>query len=207
MLLICLMMGGCTPILIELPPVETTPTPTPKLITQYEFVSFDFLYEIITVELGVQDVGEPNPKLNPAGYLYTHRHQLGEPSYTGDSETTNPGRFTAPGMKAWIVSSSNACALAMDGEGWKHFNSGTEPNIDKFFLHWLARFPTQVETDVINESLDELEVIWSDIRRDSNHPRWLDIARATQTVEDRSRRKTMFLCSTVLNSMEFLSEN
>lgn len=186
------------------PPTSETPNPT----TQFEFVDYDFLYDFMTINLGVVDNGEnPIPRINPAGYLYSQRYNLGEPYYTGDSETTNPGKFTAIGIMAWAVSSSSACGIAMRGTGYINFNSGQNPNPDKLYLHWLSRYPTEEELDIINTSLDGLEEMWISIGNDPGHPRSNEIRTATISLEGRNRRKTAFLCSIIVNSMEFLNKN
>ena len=209
-LLACLMITGCNTIYIN---PEPTPTRTPPLMeTQYEFVSYDFLYWVITGELGVPDQGDAtDPRENPGGFLYDHRYALGAPSYNGnDSDDVNTGGMTSLGIKTWIQVANGACGLKGEGDGWKYFypaNYIDPENIDPMYIRWLSRYPIDEERIVFEDLYIGLEEAWVRIKEDQTDPRWEEVAIETSSVTGKNRRKTIAACTTILTTMEFLTEN
>jgi hypothetical protein len=173
-------------------------------------VSFEFLYWVVTEDLGIPNYGTGDARTDPAGYLYDHRHTLGGSNYDGNgADTANPGTVTSVGIKHWIIAANNACGIAAQGVGWQGFYSGdTDPmNLDGMYLRWYSRYPAEEELDVFEWMYDELHLVWQDIASDPNHPRHNEVRQQTQTFTGQKRRKTIAACTTILTAMEFLTKN
>src|SRR5437879_5948901 len=85
----------------------------------YQTVSYDFLRSTLTDVVGVMPVATPapdSPLTDPLGYLDANRLQIGDPAYgDGADGSAGPTKMVPGGYKAWIISSSSACGLMMQG--------------------------------------------------------------------------------------------
>lgn len=162
--------------------------------TQYEFVSYDVLYSTLTVTLGVGQVNYPgtagdptdppspnNPRHDPIGFFVDRAVTAGMPIYDpNDPSASIPTNFSTLGMKNWLYAASGACGLAMAGpKGGEFFPQG-DSNYDTIYLTLLGRSPSGKEV----ADLD-----------------------ATVAQFDSSAQKRAAVCTAILGSMEFLTEN
>lgn len=184
--------------------------------TQYEWVSYDFIFSVFTDTLGMTFQGPTDdPENAPLDYLDARKAQVGASDYN-DSLPDNAvtGAITAPGYKTLIFAGSSACGLAMEqGKYAELFPNGLD-SLDTLYLTLLSRYPTTEEIAVHEAMWNDMQQTWSDmLDYEAANPGTLpqaDIDKYTAAVNDASQadmRKAGASCAVVLTSMEFLTVN
>lgn len=137
----------------------------------YQTVSYEALRALLTDFLGVQDntnfAGTPCanlavggcPLLAPVAYLQANRNSLGIATYTDDPlSTVAPSLMTSGGFKVWILASSSACGIAMEGSKYTELFPNGPSDVTLFYQLLLGRSPNAgelAEIDALQSSFAE----------------------------------------------------
>lgn len=91
------------------------------------------------------------PLLNPVPYLDASRNALGVATYTDDPlSTSGPSLMTSGGFKVWILASSSACGLAMQGPKYAELFPNGPSDLTLFYQLLLGRSPSAAEISEID---------------------------------------------------------
>ena len=116
--------------------------------TYFEFVSYDFLFITVTQTLGVSsDQGDTdNPLTSPLRYLTDNSASLGGPNFdSDDTDQVGYGVFSGAGYKNWLLVSSGAAGIAMDGAKYNEFFPNGSDDYNTVYLTLLGRGPVAEE--------------------------------------------------------------